>query len=579
MDRLGYQIFIILLAGLGLAGFLVIFYIYKNKQLNAQLSQVQALRDDSTRQLEAVLKFTRNFVEAVGEKEIIEKILQFSMQITGATVASFIPLDDLGQPAGPIVKGEFPFPLPDAWIEYLASPSVRQGCADCNQLETFVKICPLLKGPFSDAMGVFCFPLRYAGKELGVLSLYMSDAGKKAFERQVLLRSLIDTTAFALESERLRRRELAVLSQMRGSRNRNDLRAVLSSMLENLHEALDVEFTLLAFNDSLDKSLGVDAERRLLLGEILPDCQVEIETHLHEFDVSNQPLTFRRNGLDGSDSLCVLAGSKIAIRGSEPMGHLIVGSRTPNSIQSRHIELLQTTAEEIWRVIHDTNQMAEVEYKTLFGERTRLAREIHDGLAQTLGFLKLQLAQMQGYLERNEVDRLRQVIRSCYEALSKAYQDTREVIDTLRIQPEGEESYRLQTWLKQLARYYEENPGDHPFEVILLGIMLQTPLPSEVHAQLIRIVQEALSNVRKHSRAKHVWISCNERSGDLILEVRDDGRGFTSDELPLPSQHGLRGMRERSELIGADFQVVSRPGDGAAIRVRLPLVEWVGLEG
>jgi signal transduction histidine kinase len=99
----------------------------------------------------------------------------------------------------------------------------------------------------------------------------------------------------------------------------------------------------------------------------------------------------------------------------------------------------------------------------------------------------------------------------------------------------------------------------------------QTELPSEIQAQLIRILQEALSNVRKHSGAGHVLVSCSEGNGDLVLEIRDDGRGFSMEDVPGPSQHGLRGMRERVELIGADFQVISRPQNGTTIRICLPL--------
>lgn len=106
---------------------------------------------------------------------------------------------------------------------------------------------------------------------------------------------------------------------------------------------------------------------------------------------------------------------------------------------------------------------------------------------------------------------------------------------------------------------------------------MNSHLSSEVQAQLIRIVQEALSNVRKHSQAKQVWIGCHETDGDVLLEVRDDGRGFEPEDVSGASQHGLRGMRERAELIGADFQIVSRPQGGAAVRVRLPLHREQGI--
>jgi two-component system nitrate/nitrite sensor histidine kinase NarX len=88
---------------------------------------------------------------------------------------------------------------------------------------------------------------------------------------------------------------------------------------------------------------------------------------------------------------------------------------------------------------------------------------------------------------------------------------------------------------------------------------------------MIRIVQESLSNIRKHSQADLVIISCRELENRLVLETVDNGIGFSPDDIARPSQHGLRGMKERAELIGADFQIISRPGEGTKIRLDLPL--------
>jgi signal transduction histidine kinase len=103
---------------------------------------------------------------------------------------------------------------------------------------------------------------------------------------------------------------------------------------------------------------------------------------------------------------------------------------------------------------------------------------------------------------------------------------------------------------------------------------VSTDIPSEVQAQLVRIVQEVFTNIRKHSKAKNAWLVIKEWEDDLILEVGDDGQGFHPDDIPVLSQYGLRGMRERAELIGADFQVVSRPGQGTVIHLRLPARSW-----
>jgi two-component system nitrate/nitrite sensor histidine kinase NarX len=126
----------------------------------------------------------------------------------------------------------------------------------------------------------------------------------------------------------------------------------------------------------------------------------------------------------------------------------------------------------------------------------------------------------------------------------------------------------LSGWLEQTVEEFRELTG---LPVIIEILDVKNDLPPEVHAQLIRIVQEALSNVRKHSQAGQVWIACREDENDLILEIRDNGRGFTPEYASNPSRHGLRGMRERADLIGADYQITSQPNEGTQICLRLPL--------
>ena len=173
------------------------------------------------------------------------------------------------------------------------------------------------------------------------------------------------------------------------------------------------------------------------------------------------------------------------------------------------------------------------------------------------------------HLAQGQVERVSQSVDVFYTTLSDAYQDARQAIDGLRVSPPED---GMGGWLEQMAGEFQELSG---LPVVVEVVDLHVDLPPEIQAQLIRIMQEALSNVRKHARASQVWIACREVGADLALEVRDDGDGFAPEDVSSASQHGLRGMRERSELIGADFQVVSRPQEGTVVRVRLPVA---GLE-
>ena len=222
------------------------------------------------------------------------------------------------------------------------------------------------------------------------------------------------------------------------------------------------------------------------------------------------------------------------------------------------------------------NLIADVRFNAMMEERIRLAREIHDGLAQTLGFLKLQIAQMQTIVDRPDRTRLHSMLQTSHKALAEAYKDIREAIDGLRISVNDihDGSMEIQEhWIMQVINDFQGQLETRKPEIIACSPLDRTPVSSEVQAQLIRILQEALSNVRKHAHAEHVWISYVCDRQNLILGIQDDGIGFNIDDIPRLSQHGLRGMRERSELIGADLQVISQPKSGTTIRISLPIVE------
>jgi signal transduction histidine kinase len=214
--------------------------------------------------------------------------------------------------------------------------------------------------------------------------------------------------------------------------------------------------------------------------------------------------------------------------------------------------------------------LAQMEYKAVMDERTRLAREIHDGLAQTLAFLKMEAARMQTFVSKGDVEALSRTLQACYQTLSDAYLDARQAIDNLRRVPDE----RLSDWLELTAADFTAITA---IEVDVSRIQIAHVFSSGIKAQLARIVQEALTNIRKHAQACQVKISLFERDGVAILEVCDNGRGFAPEETQPASQYGLRSMRERAESIGADFQIVSSPGAGTIVRLQIPIREKASL--
>ncbi len=207
-----------------------------------------------------------------------------------------------------------------------------------------------------------------------------------------------------------------------------------------------------------------------------------------------------------------------------------------------------------------------LEYKAIVDERARLARELHDGLAQTLAFLKIETARLQNYISKGDVDTVAHTLETCYRTLADAYLDTRLAIDNLNRNPD----MSLGDWLSATADDFNAVTGQD-VNIVLRGLA-QTYSPA-IKVQLTRIVQEALTNVRKHAEACTVTISAVQTERNLTLEVRDTGRGFCPVDIPQTSHYGLRTMRERAELIGADFQITSKEGEGTTVSLRIPIGE------
>jgi len=461
-----------------------------------------------------------------------------------------------------ISQGEMPVPGIEAWMEYLATPEIRQQCGNCNSTETINRTCPLLHTPSLNASGIYCLPLGRDEHEFGMLNLYMPDDEPISQDTHAFLGALIDQTALALEGVRLRRRELAALRQMQIVRQKNDLNGQLSGLLDNVNQTVDSDFAMLV----ISQPGSVLANARLIQGDLPLQSQPFVDGVTQGVIASTQPVLL--SAVSGDATTAPTVHSLIAVpllSGRATLGALVAGNCHATPLNKRQLSLLQIIAGQVALVVQNADTLAELEYATIIQERTRLAREIHDGLAQTLGFLKLQASQMRNYLARGDSERARESLELYFAALSEAYQDVRQTIDGLRIEPANA---GLDGWLEQTVIEFRELSG---LEVDFNGASLNGVLLPEVHAQLIRIVQEALSNVRKHAQANHVWVTCHEAEDDLWLEIRDDGKGFAPEDVTRPSQHGLRGMRERADLIGADFQVISRQQGGTTIRVRLPL--------
>lgn len=545
-------------------------------RLQTQIQEIESDSINTRRRLDAVLQLSRKFVEADDEQEVIELLLELSVELVGSVGASYVPLDERGQPMTVVSFGELPDQMSNAWVEYLASPAMRERCGTCKNHGTFTRTCPLVNFPIQTGgtggptASVYCLPLRRGDRELGILNLYMPEENRFDEHAQEFLGAMLDETSLAIESIRLRSRELATIRELQAVQRRSDLKNQLQRFLENVQETLKADFVLLYLQGG-----SSDPEPlQLSVGEFPDKSQTLVNSMVRGVMASTKTLLLGEMEGEQPDfeEIRSLMVAPLIVQDGPAMGALLGANLRAQKFNHRQLSLLKTLASQVTQVVQNSRRLAEIEYNTLMAERARLAREIHDGLAQTLGFLKLQSAQMQNYLDQGDIEKLKESLGQSYRVLSDAYLDARQVIDGLRITPEGR---GIRNWLEQTLSEFEENSG-------LEGILEESHdingLAPEVQAQLIRIFQEALSNIRKHAYASRVWVSLSKDDHELTLEIRDDGCGFEPEDISSTSRYGLKGMRERSELIGADFQVISRVHEGTIIRIRLPLAHGATIQ-
>jgi len=252
-------------------------------------------------------------------------------------------------------------------------------------------------------------------------------------------------------------------------------------------------------------------------------------------------------------------------------GAIFLASRRSRAFLSSHIPLLSALAHQTALAIHNIQLRHQVEHVAVLEERYRLSREMHDGLAQTLSSLGWQVDHLAMLLEDGRLAPLASELTELRHTVREAYLDVREAIDGLRLpvdHPGG-----LTTALQEYVTDFTSRTG---VMATLMSGGEVSPLSPVMALQLLRIVQEALTNVRKHAAAHHARVQLHKDDGALLLSIADDGRGFNPD-MPLDHHHlGLASMRERTESLHGQFTLATGPKQGTHITVTVPLIEEEG---
>ena len=200
-------------------------------------------------------------------------------------------------------------------------------------------------------------------------------------------------------------------------------------------------------------------------------------------------------------------------------------------------------------------------------ERLRISHEMHDGLAQVLGYVNTKVQAADAYLKRGKADEASEQLRELVVSARQAYAEVREGIVDLRTLPDADRP--LDQVLREYIERWKEQTGIDT-EFTFSGDIHLRPV---IELQLVRIIQEALANVRKHARATSARVAVARADGSIRVTVSDNGLGFNPEAMARSQfpRFGLSTMRERASSIGGALAVDSEPGKGTTVTFDLPL--------
>jgi len=237
----------------------------------------------------------------------------------------------------------------------------------------------------------------------------------------------------------------------------------------------------------------------------------------------------------------------------------------------RLASVLNQMAERIEIHARQQEERARLRQQAIVEERRRIASELHDGMGQLLGYVNTKAIATRLLLKKRKLDAADRNLQQLEEAARDLFLEVREAILSLKVA-----SRCCTHFVAEVIEFTEQfsELNNLPIDVHIDPKADVLELAGETELQLMRIVQEALTNVRKHACAREAWVSLRCDGHTLELTIGDDGVGFNPDAIHNHRPHfGLGIMRERAQSIGATFDLDSEPGAGTRITVRLPLEE------
>lgn len=457
--------------------------------------------------------------------------------------------------------------IPNRPIVFLAQKLRHINSMTLNQLKWLTVLAPPI------LIGAFEFT-RHSSSWEGLLPVWAGNLLEMSF---VMIGTLIFSRIVFGVIERLisenehRRREAEALLEIGTDITRLlDIEPVLRMIVERARRLLGSDATILCLKQSRDNegvnfaaTSGVTPEQLEVLQKLPPDFHLPMRAAL----LNGKP----------SVELCPAAASW-SVKGhltvplmvaEHTVGSLCVWSKTRSAFTPDETMVLTGFANLAAIAIENTRLHARSRQAAILEERVRIAGELHDHLAQTLNYANLKASIANDQLMNGNTSEAQSNLSELKAIATDALTDVREAIYNLRA--DLAPAPGLVPALEEYIRVYQAHYSMDVRLATASGFVEN--LDRDVQIQVIRIIQEALANARKHAAANEVWIRIEQKQGEYYISIEDNGIGFDPNQLMRRDRpyFGLQMMRERAENMGGALDLDSRPGSGTRVTVRVPV--------
>jgi two-component system, NarL family, nitrate/nitrite sensor histidine kinase NarX len=341
---------------------------------------------------------------------------------------------------------------------------------------------------------------------------------------------------------------------------RKDPGPTIGTILQRARELLSMDAALLLIEDAAGEST-------IVAHSALPDAVLDVA-----------PAADRGTAPGSEPAAHSLLAPGVEVRISVPVvlgddrsGALELASRRGRVFSESEIGTVSALATQVGLAVEAARLQDEMRALAVQGERERIAREMHDGLAQVLAYVNAKSQAVDEMLADGRVPEARLQLGQLAEAARSLYVDVREAILSLS-SPLATDRSVAAAIEEYATQYAESSKLAVRFEAT--SAARAASLSAAVQGEMFSIAREALTNVRKHARAQRVRIRLSVEGGEVVLSIEDDGVGFDAAGLTRAPERwphfGLAGMRERAESVGGRIAWISTPGRGTTVELRVP---------